>query len=370
MSQDLIQQHAPDLILPPQGQWVTPETQAGVTAPENLYDAQGNPLNYIQDAGGPRQFFVPGNTTPGLMPPEQPTATPVSGLRGRTSAAPLPIRGRTDPNAPTLDIPIIARRGPQAQPQAAPPQDILRGRTTPPQAPYTPPSASVAVPPPNQTPATPGLQNRVAQASIQNRQNSPEHMSRQIFNAGLDEHAMNRTINPEGSLGELLSGFNFDLSGLQQILAGRQNDPLRGRTRDPVPISQLPIVDPQADLPSRQPRVRRVTSNLLPDFSTAEGLAAFNQRTGMNLGRQLRTQEEQDSLYNRGLTPTRASRHIGGRAMDYPGRQLGGRTGAEAEQFVRDQWEAWGYSTEGVEFQYESGRGRNQGSGPHVHVEF
>lgn len=102
-------QFAPEVALPPYGEWATPEEpEAGLSAPENLYDSQGTPLNYIQNQGGPRTFLVPRG---------QPAMAPVPGNPALQEQVPLRylgLRMSTDPNT-----------GVSANPQ---PQDLMRNQ--------------------------------------------------------------------------------------------------------------------------------------------------------------------------------------------------------------------------------------------------
>ncbi len=121
MNYEFMQQVAPMLAIPPdegdsQGSWITPEQ--GNDQP--LYGANGMPLNYIRDQGGPTQYYSPSGTAgltadSGQMRATARTApTPIQGLRGLTPDAPL---------NPAFNI-----RGRQAAaPQVAPPSNLLTG---------------------------------------------------------------------------------------------------------------------------------------------------------------------------------------------------------------------------------------------------
>lgn len=114
MNYEFMQQVAPMLAIPPdedsnQGSWITPEQ--GNDQP--LYGANGMPLNYIRDQGGPTQYYSPSGTA-GLTADSgqvrataRPAPTPIQGLRGLTPDAPLSpafnIRGR-QPVAPPSNL--------------------------------------------------------------------------------------------------------------------------------------------------------------------------------------------------------------------------------------------------------------------------
>lgn len=369
-------QFAPEVALPPYGEFDTPEPEAGLAPPEHLYDSRGNPLNYIQTEGGPREFLVPRGQAAFAAPPGP-----------NSPQAPVRLRGRTQQ---TPDYPLGANTDPQ-------PQDLMR-----PQQPGTRfgqratlpiPPAPVRNGPRAVIPIPPSPSQIAASGAIQQRQTED-----QVIGAAFDQRAMRNARNPVGSIqdefnagtagglgtlqrliqesgfGEQLSNFISQLQGRAPDGPGRRRAPgaemeseLRGMSN---PHNELSMVDtPPGNVVPTASRVGRAE---LPDFSTNEGLADFNRRMGLQLGRQVRTQAEQDSLYNRGLTPTRNSAHIGGRALDWPARQLpDGRRGREAEQYVRGRIAA-AYGEDvanSYDYQWESGRGRYQGTGPHVHVE-
>ena len=76
-----------------------------------------------------------------------------------------------------------------------------------------------------------------------------------------------------------------------------------------------------------------------------------------------RSQAVQDDLYNRGKTPTRNSTHVNGRGLgtDY------------VPRLPFDQWEQEAARLRATgrfrNVRIETGRGRNQGTGPHIHLE-
>jgi TP901 family phage tail tape measure protein len=91
---------------------------------------------------------------------------------------------------------------------------------------------------------------------------------------------------------------------------------------------------------------------------------------GLKLGSGTRTPAEQEALHARGLTPARGfgartSNHVGGIARDF---KVDGLSDAEATRYaatMRAQYKAAGIN---AQVQFETGRGRNQGSGRHIHV--
>lgn len=114
------------------GRWITPDQQAGITPPENLYDANGMPLPYIQDQGGPRTFrstdgqvYAPTAPIQGTSSPTPAPLTPTG--QGPTIARPanrvqIPMMLRGEPGGPSpatagLDMPASAypdeSQGPQ-----------------------------------------------------------------------------------------------------------------------------------------------------------------------------------------------------------------------------------------------------------------
>lgn len=326
MNNDFVRRFAPKLFVPS-----ADAPRAGLAEENHPYDETGTPLPYFQEQGGPRQYFG----TPGP-----------DGLRGRMPDAGLMAPTPSTPSAQTVPTAPFS--------PVMPPQDMLRGRGT-----RNGPRAVVPIPP----------DPRIVDS--ENRQR--EEIRRWSGEDGLDPVRPRNLQNPEGmTLQDMLSQFNFNLPTFSRP---QTNDGLRGRQSDgDSSITPLPEVDARLDYaPGRRRRptvnVRDVSQGFLPDFSTEEGLADFNRRTGLELGSQIRTQAQQDRLYNRGLTPTRRSAHIGGRAVDIPSRNLNGFSYAAAEEHVRGMFEDAGYDTSQLTFTYETGRGRNQGTGPHVHVE-
>lgn len=385
MDYNFVRQYAPELAVPPPSGWVTPEPQAGLQSPENLYGADGMPLNYIQDAGGPRQFYAPQGA---FAAPTGPAPGPV---RARASAAPAPLaglRGRTDPNAPTFDIPILGQSAPQNiltppipeqrynGPRAVvriPPDTTagLRGRTEEPTAPtqptYNGPRATAAIP----------ENTRVGQTISNNL--GTEQMARDVARLSMDDRAMERAANPEGTtLLDMLESAQFRVPDFLRNLGGQRREPddgLRGRGQrgNRVRIDNIsPIIDIEADFRG-QPRVSRTSNRIIrgmmPNFSTPEGLAEFNSRTGFNLGTQLRTRAEQDALIRRGVTNARNSLHLTGGAFDVTPRDVGGLTGENGLQAIKVRLRSGGYDPEQFTYLWETGDGPGQGTGRHWHVQ-
>lgn len=87
-----------------------------------------------------------------------------------------------------------------------------------------------------------------------------------------------------------------------------------------------------------------------------------------SLGSGVRSAAEQNSLHARGLTPATAgtsSHSNGGLARDFRTGAISLAEGKRLEQTFRQA-----YKNAGIEafVQYETGKGKNQGSGPHIHV--
>lgn len=376
---NLVQEIAPQLALPPRSQWVTPEPDAGMAPPENLYDAQGNPLNWIQDAGGQRQFLSTGG----------PVASPSAPVRTRSSAAPDPmnsIRGRTNPETGTFGstVPLMPRPAP------AP----IRGRIglepeVPTQTPYVAPRATVRVPS--------EIEERVTQQSNRQRQvedrvigaafdsraagnmRNPRQQPRAEQARPVGEGAQSRgiggqlNVNPNGSLLEMLQSLNFNV-----------RLPLRGRssgTEDSNGLSPeqlgLPTIDRPVDIYADINSGGRVTpASAGPpgsaansfDLSTDNGRMAFQRLMGVTLtpGQMYRSQQEQDALFNAGHTRARRSRHTSGQAFDISPREIGGLRGQEAVREVRRRFVA-AYGEEaanGMSFEWHT-----IGTAPHVHTQ-
>lgn len=128
MNYEFMKQVAPLIAIPPdeagdsgsQGSWITPEQGSN----QPLYggmDSNGErmPLPYIRDQGGPTQYYSPSGTA-GLStvgPPVPAVArsapTPIQGIRGRTSDAPI---------GPAFNI---------SAPQVTPPENLMATPASP-----------------------------------------------------------------------------------------------------------------------------------------------------------------------------------------------------------------------------------------------
>lgn len=408
MNYEFMQQVAPMLAIPPdegdsQGSWITPEQ--GNDQP--LYGANDMPLNYIRDQGGPTQYYSPSGTAgltadSGQMRATARTApTPIQGLRGFTPDAPL---------NPAFNI-----RGRQAAaPQVAPPSNLLTGSAA---AGGPVGQRGILTIPGQERQAPPPAQRRPAPTQEEIQRNLPDVVRNPIMGvhgqlrspAEMDQWDRYRAhqrdplyqgtrerldIPPEGNSQRAPqynphaqtdrqraqpNGANtlfdmFDQAGFRppQFLLD-----LAGRGRilgEEVGRTGAQRTESVQDLRGRTADVQRTSQGGIPEFSTDQGLAEFNYRmfgdnTDRYLGNQVRTQAEQDDLYNRHLTTTRHSAHIGGRAYDYPASRLSGRREREAIVEVQRQMQAAGYDINQLEFRWESGQGIGQGTGPHVHVE-
>lgn len=408
MNYEFMQQVAPMLAIPPdegdsQGSWITPEQ--GNDQP--LYGANGMPLNYIRDQGGPTQYYSPSGTAgltadSGQMRATARTApTPIQGLRGLTPDAPL---------NPAFNI-----RGRQAAaPQVAPPSNLLTGSaaaggpvgqrgilTIPGQERQAPPPAQRRPAPTQEEiqrnlpdvvrnpimgvhgqlrspaemdqwdryrahqrdPLYQGTQERLDIPSENSSQRAPEYNPHaQTDRQRAQPNGANTLFDMFDQAGFRPPQFLLDLAGRGRILGEEVGRTGAQRTES------------VQDLRGRTADVQRTSQGGIPEFSTDQGLAEFNYRmfggnTDRYLGNQVRTQAEQDDLYNRHLTTTRHSAHIGGRAYDYPASRLSGRREREAIVEVQRQMQAAGYDINQLEFRWESGQGIGQGTGPHVHVE-
>lgn len=327
MNLQFVQRFAPELAL------MDASALSGGLEEPQPYDAQGNPLPWLQERGGQRQYFG----TPGT-----------DGLRGRLPA------GITEPEQIVPD-PFGPRRPDEpATPayfgglqQRLPTAGGLRGRL-----PVTPENAEV----PQNILAPHGRRGNTARIPAMSVEDqvlagaNAERVGNDVADAAMYDRVLHNLQNPQQmSLGDMLSAFNFSLPNL-----GRTADGLRGRFD-------------RAEEPTQPNPSATLNTGQRFNVSTAEGLAEFNRRMGMNLGNQVRTQAEQDSLFRRGLTPTRNSRHLTGEAVDIRPRDIGGLTGQVAVAEVNRRLQAAGYT--GMYVQWESGHGRNQGTGAHVHVQ-
>jgi len=93
----------------------------------------------------------------------------------------------------------------------------------------------------------------------------------------------------------------------------------------------------------------------------------IGQALGLKLGSGTRTAAEQDAMHRAGKTPAtgKTSPHVVGLARDFG---VGGLSDAEAERYaatMRAQYRAAGIN---AQVQYETGKGKNQGTGRHIHV--
>lgn len=346
MGPSFVQEVAPELAL--RGRFT--ESEAGLAGPEYMYDSRGNPLNWIQNEGGVRQFYVPEGEQAFSAPPVQ-----ADGLRGRT---PQPVQEL----APNAGLTLRGRVPMASAPQAnrfqlnntpidtANPEDLLRRRSasrTQRLPPPVSPSGDIEVTygrrGPNVAPRVP-----VPGEDMRNENRSPN-------TSGLDL--------PEGAtIGDMLRRIGIRLPNIRFPDAGTgeasASTGLRGRSA----VDVQPASNPRA--------LNNFNDNGMPRFDTPEAVAEFNQATGFDIRpNQVRTQAEQDALVARGRTRSRDSYHIPGLAADIPASQLNGLTGAQAEEFVRNRLQAAGYPVNNMDIVYESGRGRNQGTGAHVHIE-
>lgn len=307
------------------------------------YDAQGTPLPWLSEGGGPRQYFgTPGpDGLRGRLPtPEVPQA-PVSNNDAMFGARladepPMPLDDEVSGMMPT-------RVDPRADFQSPAPQDLMR------RPPVVQGELTLGTPRPINAPRVD------PRADLSNQSTGPQ---KNTFDTGRA---------PAGqTLGDLISQYGFRIPQMP-----RPNREIRGRQVEEFGLGALaqPVMgDPNQGL-SRQPQGHSVYNapSGLPNFSTPQGLTEFNQRTGFNIGNQVRTQAEQDSLFQRGLTRAQRSYHQTGEAFDIPGSALNGLTGQAAVNEVRNRLRAAGYPD--MELRWESGHGRNQGTGRHVHAE-
>lgn len=128
---------APQFALPPRGEWVTAQQQAGVTTPENLYGSDDMPLPYIQDQGGERQFFSPGGASAAHTGTQQGAQgmaglapMPIQGAGGErrnVSIAPMPLRGVGMPNIGPQNDRVVNGGNLVPMPMGEQPNDLLLG---------------------------------------------------------------------------------------------------------------------------------------------------------------------------------------------------------------------------------------------------
>lgn len=336
MTPDFVRRHAPKLALPPREQ----DTTAGLE-PNHPRDDSGMPLPYLQWGNEPRQYF--------------------DGLRGRLPEEPALAGGldMQDTPQPTPAAPNLELRGTQEPPsQSYRPENILEGNRMGPRAvvpipPDTGPpqhGARVTVPIPPDTNVNSRIVNGIRSGSI-----NPVEPSL--------SDAMN---NPEGAtLADLIDSFGFAIpwaTRMHDVFGNRQSDNLRGRSRD----DSTSIIAPEPEgtvLPLSQ---RMGAIQDYPDFSTPQGLTEFNRRMGINLGAQVRSQAQQDSLRRRGATSARRSWHTTGRAGDLRPADIGGLRGRQNIPTVRRMLIEAGYPAD-MDIVWEDGV--THGTGPHYHIE-
>lgn len=354
---------------------------SGLTGPDQPYDSGGTPLPYLQNQGGPREYF--GNPAPAANVPEN--NAPVNngaavpymqnqggprqyfggdGLRGvmppmgggnNTPPAPAGLASEVPPAQDVLRGPL-QRNDPRITDQ-----DFVNGR---------PPSARIPLTPNN--PLSPDDPRMVDQDFVNGTHHSNPSgqlrvpMDPRVAEQRIVEGIHSGRIDPvtRGSLygavqdqgptlGDLITRLNYELpAAFQHLIGGVPRDGLKGRSTPPQADRYLHDVNALGQY---------------PDFNTTDGLAEFNRRMNLNLGPQVRSQREQDALRARGATTTPVSWHTNGRAADIRPRDIGGLTGRAAVEEVRRRLTAAGYQQ--MEVYWETGHGRHQGTGPHVHIE-
>lgn len=359
MNYQFMQQVAPQIALPPRGQWVTPEQDTPIYGGT---DSNGEriPLNYIRDQGGPTQYYAPGNAG-GLSVEGDP-------MRATTRSAPMPIqglRGLSPPEGSPNDtlIPSMGQSISRSIPSMAAPQNLMeRGRAGIREAPVAGARGMRMLNPEQQTPGQyypgpmqPGVQHGTrVQAPIPPAHQAPTNMdySRQLMDVG-----------GQNTLLDMFELSQFRIPDVLRNLSGPR------RTAPGGEMQQTPV----QDLRGRQTGETQRTSqwNRSPNFnlSTPEGLAEFNDRMGLELGDQIRTREEQRRLYEAHQTPTLDSYHITGEAFDVRPEHIGGLTGENAVNAVLTRMRQARYNVDDYEVKWETGVGPNQGTGAHVHVE-
>lgn len=369
MNFEFMQQVAPQIALPPRGQWITPEQ--GNDQP--LYggtDSNGErmPLPYFQQ-GGERSYYSPTGAT-GLSTegaPVRATARaslgPIEGIRGRQDPMfDIPgLRGRendTPINSPT--IAPITNAGPRVPPSTDLMRNGLAGITEMPNYSRSPLSGLPRLPEPSRLPGTPG--------AAPSRSREYTQIDGSLGNINGPPPAPNQNVEYSRQLMETGSGGTlFDMFEQAQFPIPEWLRRIAGRTST-APTNEQPV----QDLRGRTGQTQRTSQwNRSPNFnlSTPEGLAEFNDRMGLELGDQIRTREEQRRLYERGLTPTLNSYHITGEAFDVPSGAIGGLTGENAVNAVLTRMRQARYNVDDYVVKWETGHGTNQGTGPHVHVE-
>lgn len=217
MQNNFAAQHAPDVALPAY-EWATPDTgqEAGLDTPDNLYDENGNPYNYMQIEGGQRQFLVPQGATAFRQVPDNPALQEEVRLRGRTRDPVSGLHGTV--REPSLDIP-------SRTPQTVTPQDLMRRQPPAGLDPYGQLLQQLNPPTPPVTPfRAPSVDEVVTNAAIDQRRTEDR-----VSAAAIDERARHIFQNQSNAgtagglptLQRLLEDQGFDLSGLLDRLRGQ-----------------------------------------------------------------------------------------------------------------------------------------------------
>lgn len=219
MYNDFAAQYAPEVALPPYGEFDVPETDAGLTPPEHLYDSSGTPLNYIQNQGGQREFLVPrGQQVFSAPPTPNSTQTPMR-MRGRTQQTPdYPLGPNTDTQPQNLmrpDMPRATARIPPAQSQMPPSQSLVRPDM---------PRATVRIPPSqSQPPASGNTQQRTMEDQVTNAALTERGMQDRVANAAFAERALGNARSPVDSIqNEFNAGTAGGLGTLQRLIEDSQ----------------------------------------------------------------------------------------------------------------------------------------------------
>ena len=219
-------QYAPEVALPPYGEFDTPETDAGLTPPEHLYDSNGTPLNYIQSQGGQREFLVPRGQQVFSAPSTPNTTQAPIRLRGRGQQIPdYPLGPNTDaqpqnlmrPDMPsaTARIPPMQSQSPPVQGQSLPYQGLIRPPT---------PSATVRIPPSqSQPPVSGNTQQRTMEDQITTAAFAERNMQNRVADAAVAERVLPSTRSPVTSIqNEFNAGTAGGLGTLQRLIEDSQ----------------------------------------------------------------------------------------------------------------------------------------------------
>lgn len=258
-----LQETAPEL-----GTWITPEPEAGITPPENLFDANGMPLPYIQDAGGPRTFRSTNGQAYAPTAPVQGTSAPTPAPLTPTGQAPtiarpsnhvqIPMLLRGEPGGPSqatagLDMPASAYPDDGTGPQnlLPPPGRPMGTRAVLPIPPA--PTNRVSVPSEAQervtgasnmqrsiedTVARQAMSDRTMQATRNTRGQSttPTPQTQGPVSRNANPHPMDTRMqdvfrNPGATLRDLLeaSGVTFDWAGFRQAPRPQETPVVDGR---------------------------------------------------------------------------------------------------------------------------------------------